>query len=657
VQGEYREKNNDLYRFEQTDDLAHVDGSRYPTLARLAGVIRSEAMTRWVASVTGIEDLQAETADLFGASYGDGAHLLCHDDRMPNRRVAYIVYLVPEDWCAEDGGALDLFDSCASPGGDGSAQPRECISASLLPSWNSLALFPVSQRSYHQVAEVLCEDRSRTRLSIGGWFYGPDLGVTRTRKLPPSIVWLPLTKPLDSPRYPGASSEASRVSECATTHKETPAGQSPPMPCSSSDATVGAPATSSSVIGHGPGRTATVAEHQEAQQRQDQHLKQHRGREEKHEDLEHSATDEQADEHAEEESARVAALPQIPELWMDDEGVLPWWLMEAACWVNHSYLNPLVQDQIRATFVDESSVLLQDFLLPGRLRRVCADLQRVRWCSRGPAHKQFYYEMVVHEDEDTAVPSSSSVAARALLSELPMSIEDLCEVDRELGPPGAELQRLQEFLRSEVCAALLGTLTNVQVNAAVSTLRRFTQGCYTLMHDEQPQSTGEASLDVMDACLCLMPAWPTVSCSYAPVEQAGGGDEEREASTSKLSVETSGNDRSVADEEDGVEGVTAFVNAQEEGEWQLQWGGWQAYVADDEELITVLPEHNCLSLVYRVADSGVQQFVKYVNHHAPCHRYDIQLHYRAVPGEEGSDDDEELDEIADEELEASAGGV
>jgi Rps23 Pro-64 3,4-dihydroxylase Tpa1-like proline 4-hydroxylase len=37
------------------------------------------------------------TVDLSAAYYGKGSFLLCHDDDLASRRIAYIVYLVPED--------------------------------------------------------------------------------------------------------------------------------------------------------------------------------------------------------------------------------------------------------------------------------------------------------------------------------------------------------------------------------------------------------------------------------------------------------------------------------------------------------------------------------------------------------------------------------
>lgn len=37
------------------------------------------------------------------ARYIDGSTLLCHDDELEGRRIAYILYLVPKDWKEEDG--------------------------------------------------------------------------------------------------------------------------------------------------------------------------------------------------------------------------------------------------------------------------------------------------------------------------------------------------------------------------------------------------------------------------------------------------------------------------------------------------------------------------------------------------------------------------
>jgi prolyl 3-hydroxylase /prolyl 3,4-dihydroxylase len=48
-------------------------------------------------------------------------------------------------------------------------QPIE-VCKSIQPKFNSLLFFEVSDRSFHQVAEVL--SKSKTRYSINGWFHG-----------------------------------------------------------------------------------------------------------------------------------------------------------------------------------------------------------------------------------------------------------------------------------------------------------------------------------------------------------------------------------------------------------------------------------------------------------------------------------------------------
>ena len=62
---------------------------------------------------------------------------------------------------------MDVF----SPGAE-HFQPKQIVK-SLIPSWNTLVFFEVSPVSFHQVSEVLSEEKSR--LSISGWFHGPSL--------------------------------------------------------------------------------------------------------------------------------------------------------------------------------------------------------------------------------------------------------------------------------------------------------------------------------------------------------------------------------------------------------------------------------------------------------------------------------------------------
>lgn len=61
--------------------------------------------------------------------------LLCHDDQLEGRRVAFIYYLVPPTWSEEDGGTLDLYSTdgscmCHAPPSSGSPTPSPSLACS-----------------------------------------------------------------------------------------------------------------------------------------------------------------------------------------------------------------------------------------------------------------------------------------------------------------------------------------------------------------------------------------------------------------------------------------------------------------------------------------------------------------------------------------------
>ncbi|KAF3686398.1 Prolyl 3-hydroxylase OGFOD1 [Channa argus] len=155
----FHEKSNDLYKFKQSDDLRktpepHIAGLR----AALFGQFRC-----WLGEMLGVE--LEPTVDISCARYEYTDVLLCHDDELEGRRVAFILYLVPP-WESSDGGTLDLYTTNCN------FQPQKIVK-SLLPCWNTLVLFEVSPVSFHQVSEVLSQEKCR--LSLSGWFHGPSL--------------------------------------------------------------------------------------------------------------------------------------------------------------------------------------------------------------------------------------------------------------------------------------------------------------------------------------------------------------------------------------------------------------------------------------------------------------------------------------------------
>lgn len=160
---ETRRPETDLYSFEQTSDLANVDGEK---IRQFHKQFKND-MRSWMSRNTGIE--LSTTMSMSSASYSDTDYLLCHDDNLGDRRIAFVLYL-SKNWTAEDGGSLDLFDT------DSSGLPRNIV-RSLVPEYNSLVFFEVSDTSYHQVAEIISSDKSRC--TINGWFHGPVKPSTR----------------------------------------------------------------------------------------------------------------------------------------------------------------------------------------------------------------------------------------------------------------------------------------------------------------------------------------------------------------------------------------------------------------------------------------------------------------------------------------------
>ncbi|XP_066493351.1 prolyl 3-hydroxylase OGFOD1 [Tiliqua scincoides] len=156
---DFRRRSNDLYAFKQSSDLRRRTEPHIAALRKLL----FEEFRLWLSEVTQVE--LEPTVDLSCAKYDYTDALLCHDDELEGRRIAFILYLVPS-WDKADGGTLDLFST------DDHFQPQ-LITKSLVPSWNSLTFFEVSPVSFHQVAEVISQ--GKCRLSVSGWFHGPPI--------------------------------------------------------------------------------------------------------------------------------------------------------------------------------------------------------------------------------------------------------------------------------------------------------------------------------------------------------------------------------------------------------------------------------------------------------------------------------------------------
>lgn len=74
-------------------------------------------------------------------------YLLCHDDCVDDRSVAFIYYL-NYDWLNEWGGTLDVYSV------DNNFNAKEKVN-SINPEFNTMIFFPVGKQSYHQVIGLL----------------------------------------------------------------------------------------------------------------------------------------------------------------------------------------------------------------------------------------------------------------------------------------------------------------------------------------------------------------------------------------------------------------------------------------------------------------------------------------------------------------------
>lgn len=147
-------KESDLFRFHQTADISGLPNK---VLREFYKFFSSKEFCSYISKIT---KTKVKTADMSGFIYSTTDHLLPHDDRLEGRKIAYVVQL-SQDFTRKDGGALSFFATENN-------QPKKIVQ-SFKPTFNTLFLFKVSPKSFHQVDEVLSNKR---RLTFAGWFYG-----------------------------------------------------------------------------------------------------------------------------------------------------------------------------------------------------------------------------------------------------------------------------------------------------------------------------------------------------------------------------------------------------------------------------------------------------------------------------------------------------
>ena len=151
---EYSFSESDLFSYWASVKLTEID---HPALNVLREDLGDKVWRTEVAKAFQVSKLSK--IDMAAYVYGLGDFLLPHDDQVENRVIAYSLHLTP-DLEEEDGGSLDLFE--ANKAGKSKLVKR------IIPKFNSLNMFEVSDTSWHQVSEILTDIQ---RLTLTGWYY------------------------------------------------------------------------------------------------------------------------------------------------------------------------------------------------------------------------------------------------------------------------------------------------------------------------------------------------------------------------------------------------------------------------------------------------------------------------------------------------------
>jgi len=146
---EFIKQESDLFSFKQTDDLRLIKNK---IIKKFYNIFNSKEFKKYLKNITKIKAYGQ--IDCSGFIYGECAYLLPHDDRLENRKIAYVLNL-SNDFKNNDGEELLFYD-------------KNKIFKKIKPEFNTLVIFKVEiNKTFHEVKEVIS---NKKRISIAGWF-------------------------------------------------------------------------------------------------------------------------------------------------------------------------------------------------------------------------------------------------------------------------------------------------------------------------------------------------------------------------------------------------------------------------------------------------------------------------------------------------------
>lgn len=169
-----------------TAELINFDITVFPALKNFRRFL-STIGREFMIQITGAN--LNNRLDIAGSCYEHTHVLLPHDDRMEERKFAFIFYLTP-DWEEEWGGQLNLFNA------DEKHYPTD-VAKKIVPKENNFLFFEINHQeghtSWHCVEEIVAPGKKR--LSLNGWFHVDNVGPMRSlpprtpiEKIPPSLM-------------------------------------------------------------------------------------------------------------------------------------------------------------------------------------------------------------------------------------------------------------------------------------------------------------------------------------------------------------------------------------------------------------------------------------------------------------------------------------
>ncbi len=152
---EYYKEEHDLYSFMRTIDFRN---SNNLFIKKLRATLLSTEFVKLIEEISSVK-IKKDVIELHSLKLQNTDYLLCHDDQVEGRKIAFIINL-SKGWKKEFGGSLELYDSANDE--------ATKLSKSIVPAFNQFNMFLVSSKSFHAVHEVMVD---KERESISGWFY------------------------------------------------------------------------------------------------------------------------------------------------------------------------------------------------------------------------------------------------------------------------------------------------------------------------------------------------------------------------------------------------------------------------------------------------------------------------------------------------------